>query len=510
MATRSRALPGPAHDMSNELGKTASHTAIYAVGNISQRLVGLLMLPVYTRYLAPADYGVVSMLQIVVDLVSLFFGMQIATGVFRLYYKEPDPAERNRVLSTALGFVFIAKGIGALALTLAAAPVSLLFFDDLQYAPYVRLYALVVLTESLTFIPFQYVRLQERPYLFVSLSLVKLSLQLSLNILFIVYFGMGLSGAVYASVLSGVIFGPGMTIWLLTRVGAHFEKHRAKELLGYSWPLIIQGFIAIYINASGRIALTQLHGLAEVGLLSLGNQFANVIRSLIWSPFNQVWGPQRFRLAGQDNAGTTFHQIFRLLSVILLMAGAAIAVFSPEVIALMSDANFHGAAVVIPYLVLAEILRCMTMYVATPLLVQGRTVEVMYSSIISAVALTALLFVLVPEYGLQGVAVAGVASAVASNWWVSKRARIPPYSGLPWFAFWVAVGMAGLVAIIADMGVRAEGSVFLRSAYKVLSLLLLLALLVASPLVGREMRTRLVLFLRSAVTRLVNRGAGSR
>ena len=473
--------------MVDSIRKTLSHATVYGIGNAAQGIVGFLMLPIYTRYLSPADYGVVSMMQIVLDLTSLVFGMQIATAVFRNYYQEKEHHARNAVLSTALGFTVISKGAGSIALCLASTPAAILLFGDDSFEKYIGFFAFALLTESLSFIPFQYVRLMERPYLFVALSLVKLFVQFSLNFYFIVILERGVFGVIYSSVLSGALVGGGMSLWLMTQVGIRMEWRRANALVAYSWPLILSGFIGIYLTAGNRIALTRYHGLTEVGLLSLATQFSMVLRSMIWKPFNQVWGPQRFRLAQAADGNEMFQRGFILVTAVLVASATSIALFSEDIIALMATGDFQSASAVIPILVLAEVIRCITLFANTPLLVSGKTVELLYSSCVSAAVFTAALLVLVPAFSIRGAALASLLNALVAMWWITRKARKQLDLGLPWGKFWIAVVAASVVVLIS--GWAPEDRVA-SVAFKLPLLAILLVGIYYSPIVGKVERAR--------------------
>src|SRR5690606_5448109 len=102
-----------------ELRKLGKHTLIYAAGTAIGRLASFLMLPIYTRFLTPADYGVLELLAMTIDLIGMLTGMTIAASVFRFRAAYDDPAEQDEVVSTAYfgttGLALIAGVLGVLA-----------------------------------------------------------------------------------------------------------------------------------------------------------------------------------------------------------------------------------------------------------------------------------------------------------------------------------------------------------------------------------------------------------
>lgn len=441
------------------LKKTLSDSAIYGLSNFAQKAIGFLMLPIYTRHLTPSDYGTVSMMQILLDVVSLFFGMQIETAVFRHYYKARNQEERHRVISSALWFSLALKTLGAGMLMVFSGAAATLMFGDASLSTLIAVFAIAVVTESLTFIPFQYIRIQQRPTLYALASIAKLLTQFGLNIVFIVVLDYGVWGVVASSVISGVIVGSVLSIWLLSRIGYYFSLEVARSLVNYSWPLILSGVVGIYLGAGNRIALTQYWGLAEVGILALASQFSSILRSLVWAPFNQGWGAIRFEVATGPDAQRIFDQNFKLVLIALVFSGGAISILAKDIIAVMAAPAFYGAARVVPIMVLSEVILCFTLFASTPLMLKDKTIEMLYSSIIGAVVATVTLFTVVPKYSVMGAAGGALLSSFAGLCWVVVRSKGMLDVRLPWWRLTSAIIVALLFVTIShissDVGVAA-------------------------------------------------------
>ena len=80
------------------------HTLIYGLGTLLQKGVSFLMLPLYTRLLTPTDYGILALIDMTLDVISIGAGAQLAYAIFRFYHKADTEAERHTVVST----VFVA------------------------------------------------------------------------------------------------------------------------------------------------------------------------------------------------------------------------------------------------------------------------------------------------------------------------------------------------------------------------------------------------------------------
>ena len=65
----------------NAYWEIAKHSAVYGVGQILGRVALLLLLPLYTSYLRPADYGCVAILDLTSAVLAILLGGGIASAV---------------------------------------------------------------------------------------------------------------------------------------------------------------------------------------------------------------------------------------------------------------------------------------------------------------------------------------------------------------------------------------------------------------------------------------------
>ena len=97
-------------------GKMLNHSAIYALGIFIQYSTSIVMMPIYTRYLTPQDYGVADLLALGVEVVGLIIGVISAEAIFRFYFEKDDAQHKRRVAFTVflvsllinlVGYLFI-------------------------------------------------------------------------------------------------------------------------------------------------------------------------------------------------------------------------------------------------------------------------------------------------------------------------------------------------------------------------------------------------------------------
>ena len=87
-----------------ELKRLGKHSAIYGLGGLVSRILAVLLLPLYTRYLSPSDYGKVETLIALTTVIGIVLRMGIHSAFFRFYFDSKDPADRRRVVRTSFWF----------------------------------------------------------------------------------------------------------------------------------------------------------------------------------------------------------------------------------------------------------------------------------------------------------------------------------------------------------------------------------------------------------------------
>ena len=138
------------------------------LGDILRRVVSLIMLPIYTRYLTPADYGVVELLSMLLDFASIIFGARVGQAVFRYYCTSESEHERRSIISSALALSVVLNGLGAFMVTIFSGPLALAIFSDASLKTYITLYSITMLLAPFMDIPLVYIRAQQKPWVFLS------------------------------------------------------------------------------------------------------------------------------------------------------------------------------------------------------------------------------------------------------------------------------------------------------------------------------------------------------
>ena len=424
------------------------HAATYAIGNIARRVVGFAMLPIYTRFLTPADYGVVGLLTFALAIFETLLGARLGAAIPKFYTEARDGLGRSAVLWGAMGLTVAASAVSVVALIVFRDFGAELLFGNRTYALALALFSVNLLSQPIEQTGMTYLRLRERSGMFFGFSMGKLVLQVALNLLLVVYWREGVIGVVLSGIISSVALAAATSLYVAAQEAPAFDWHTTRRMVQFCWPLWISGLAGLYIGSSGAMYLRLFDTLSDVGRMSLALRFAAVVGMLIWGPFFAHWEPMSFQYYKEAGGRVKFRVAFIVISALLFAGGLGVSIFAQPVIAVMAAKSFDAAAAVVPILVLGFILNSVRQFFNFGLFVTGNTKIYSLCQYGTALVITVLYVVLIPRFGLVGAAVAQ-ALAFAVNFAylriLSRRYFDPGFNLVP-LALFTLIGLAAYVS----------------------------------------------------------------
>jgi O-antigen/teichoic acid export membrane protein len=381
------------------------HSSIYALGNVLKNIIGFIMLPLYTRYLTPADYGVISLMIVMLSLMELLFAGRLGYALPKMYSESNTEQQRKTLISTALIFMAVVGILIAPAIFLTRFSTSRLVFGTTAYSAIVGYFSFLLLTQSVESVGFDYIRLQQRPWQFLGMTVLKLAIQLSLNIWLIVGMKLGVAGVALSTVGASTAMAGVLLLYTVLKTGLHYDRALALRMLAFSWPMWLGGLAGLYTGSANRYYLRVFSSIDNVGLYALAERFSGIMLMLIWQPFSQYWMVESFNYHQQENT-RAFRVVFSVATAMLFVAGLAVSLLASPVIHVMTTHAFYPAAYAVPLLVLGTILGCLSNFVSFSFLVTENTRLLSLFSYLTAVFVSILYLALIPNYGYIGAAAA--------------------------------------------------------------------------------------------------------
>ena len=448
-----------------QLRRLGRHSAIYGIGGLVSRVIAVLLLPVYTRYLTPTDYGQIETLLALTTVMGLVLRAGITSAFFRFYFDVDDDAGRLRVLRTSFWFTMGGGTLGLLLLLALAEPVSSVLFGtgdaaDLVRASGVALWA-TVNYEQLTAL----FRVEERSTAFVLASLTNVFLTIGLTLLLVVALEKGPIGVIVGNFSGTLIVYLALLGYRREQLGLDFDRGLLREMNRFGLPLVPTALFLWVTNFSDRFFLVKLADVAEAGLYSVGVRVASAM-VLLLTAFRMAWPAFAYSIRDEDEARRTYAFVLTYLTVVTAWVALALTLLSPWLVDLLAAARFAESSRVVGPLAFSTVSYAAYVVVAIGV---GRARRTQFNWVVTgaaAVVNAVLNITLIPPYGMMGAAIATVAAyttmAIGMAWW-SQRIYPVPYQ---WRRVVTAtLGAVALAALGKALGVGIPAAIGLILAY---------------------------------------------
>lgn len=416
--------------------------------------VSLLMVPIFTRYLEPADYGRLDVLQTLADLLSIVIGLGLADTLFRFFGAAKSEEKRRRVAANIFGMTLVV-GVASFVLTQLAAPA---IADALPGGVTVLQTRLILGNLSLggiILVSLSMLRMHDFAGLFFSGIVGWVVIQAALSAM-LLSLGFGITGVLAAGLTGAVLLSSALIVWQFRHTGVRLDIDKCRELAVYGAPLIFVGIFGFVLGSFDRWILADAVGTARMAEYTLAAKFG-LITAVLIQPFDLWWLPKRFAVLDESSGAERIARTIGIGVTMVVIAAVCVATAGPILIRFLTPESYHGAILYVPWMVLIAALHSATTMFNIGCY-SGRTTTwpVVIDGIAAAVA-AAGYFMLIPRFGAYG-AIAATILALGlrflATYWASQTIVQIPY---PVFRLFL-MALAGFGIITAMQMLSASGS----------------------------------------------------
>lgn len=406
--------------LGGQLKRLGKHSAIYGLGGLVSRILAVLLLPLYTRYLSPSDYGKVETLIALTTVIGIALRMGIHSAFFRFYFDSTEPAARRRVLRTSFWFTMAMATAGLIAGLALAGPIADLLFgssedSELVMAAFVGLWA-GMNYEQLTSL----FRVEERSVAFVSASLANIFLTIGATLLLVVALDKGPVGVIVGNFTGTLIVYVVLIGYRREQLGLEFDRGLLREMNRFGTPLVPTALFLWVTNFSDRLFLVRLADTAEVGLYSVGVRIASAM-VLLLTAFRLAWPAFAYSIEDDHEARRTYAFVLTYVVLVTTWVATGLALLSPWIVDWIAAPAFAESSRVVGPLAFSAVAFAGYIVVAIGV---GRAKRTQFNWVVTGAAAAVnvvLNLLLIPPYGMMGAAVATVAAYstmfVGMTWW---------------------------------------------------------------------------------------------
>jgi len=388
--------------ISKELKFLLTHSSIYGLGTVVSRMVAFILLPLYTRYLTPADYGLLEAIDISTAVIGIVVTVGIAMALSRFYYESEEMEQRNRVVSTTYVTYSIIAVFCLPLLFYLSSPLSQVLFDTQDYSSFFRISFGSLLLGGIIDIGVMYLRLIKKPLVFITVTTSRLTLLIVLNIIFIVFFKMGVLGILYSSLIVKAFYAVLITAPILWKTKVRVSMKLSLAMLKYSLPIIPSRLANTIVKQSDKYFVLYFISIADMGIYGLALKLGNAVHNLLTIPFNMAYIPRRFEIMKNHEAKEIYSKVFTYYIFVMVYVGLAISLLIPEILQLMVTPKFFPAGKFVPLVVFSMIIFGCHYHFNFGILYSKKTKYLAYIDLSSASVSLVLNIFLIRAYGLWG------------------------------------------------------------------------------------------------------------
>ena len=356
VASGIKPVPAAAPNTRSLAADFAGGIALYGIPIVTRLLAGTLVVPIYTRYLTPADYGVLELLDLTSILFGTLIGIYFVQAVFYYYSAASDDAGRARSIGTAFYGSLLIAGLGLLLGWAGAKPVSRLIFGNTQQARLLLVALATIALSAVSEVGLCCLRTLDRRRTYAVVGVGRTLFGVACNLILLVGLHMGLAALVWGSMAVTIATALCVTWVLLPWLRSPFDGGLFVKYVKYSWPLNLSAVAMLTLDLGDRYVLKHSVSLAQIGIYGLAYKFGMIVNafSLV---FNQFWRPRMFSLVKEPNGEALYARVYTYyLFTILYVVLGTIVVVCP-VLRLVVGPGFEDAAVYVPWIALAYLLR---------------------------------------------------------------------------------------------------------------------------------------------------------
>lgn len=404
-------------------------STIYAIPIILSRGIGFFLLPIYTHYLSPTDYGMIELLAISYALLNLILPLEVNQAVARFLPEMTVRQQKIAYAATAFWFTGIVFTIVVLFSWIYPRELGYFLLGSPEFVDLVRFASIAMLANALVYVIQSQLRWNLQS---MASSMVNMSFAIGMaviSVLLIVFLNFGVLGYIIGQ-LAGSIVALIIGLFLARRTVPilwMFDRKKLHEMLVFSAPLVLSS-IAVYISLyMDRWMLRFWLGLDDVGIYSVAYRVASIV-GLVMIAFQMALVPLIYNHYKEPETPIFIGKLFKYFLSLVLPLIAFTGMFSKEIISILSGPSFQDASQLVAWLSLAVIF--MSIYVFAPgLTLAKKTKKIALVNVIAATVNICLNALWIPLFGSMGAAIAtllgGLVMASLYFKWGQREYTIP-------------------------------------------------------------------------------------
>lgn len=394
--------------MFDKVKLSTQQVLIYSIGNIATKMAGFVLLPLIAHNVSVDQYGALVMLEPTWQLLSAFLALSLPSALLRWLAPEKDLGKQKEII-----FTVVMALIGILVVfNLIAYPInrwlgSLGAYSYEQFDTYLAYSFPLVSFDILNLVVLSMLRFHERPVFYIILNLVKLTVNIVLNVYFITGLGMGIESVILSQLAASVLLNLISLPYLLKNLVPKFDFKMLREMASYGFPLVFTTASAIVLQLGDRFILGYYLDKSEVGAYGFGYKIGGILNMFVIQSFQLGFLPMAYKMLSDPDAKRFFSRMLTYFTFVLVFSALFLTLFARELSIFLSwgEDSYQSAVYLVPLITFSFVLKGMQYYFSLGLHYVKRTSYNAYIVVFCALLSIGMNIALIPVIGVIAAAI---------------------------------------------------------------------------------------------------------
>jgi len=323
------------------------HFIVYGLGNVANKLITVVLIPVTTRYLTILEVGVLALLEMLELFLTTIFIQGIGNSVWRFLGISTKDDEQSIIFNAY---------IGRLIINILLVAVLVIFSDGITRflaipSEYLNIVVLIIIN-SLLVVASNFIlsiwRYFDRSILYSVYSTSRFFLIVSLSLYFVIVLDLRILGIVYAKLIVNGLGFIYSAIYVALKHHSKLSVSLFLKLQKYGTYFILLALVTPVLNTANRLFINHFLTLDEVAIFSIAFKFGILINILLVTPMQLAWLPMMYKM-GLDSNSTRYYRDFAYYYTIIgSLIFLLISIFRNELLLLFTTEAYLAGACYIP------------------------------------------------------------------------------------------------------------------------------------------------------------------
>lgn len=387
------------------LNRLVRSLAAYQVADVVSKFIAVLLLPVYTRYINPAGYGVVELLANGVIFISILVRFGIIEAFLRFYFSDPDQDRKDALARRAVGFLLVATTIAVIPLAVFAAPLSKLVLSHRDPTIF-RIAVLGLWAFTNLELAYGLLRVDERIRAYAAASLINVAMTVVASLILVVGAKQGAQGLLLGNYGASTVVLFGLW-WTMRRrlLGHGSGGERLSVLLRFGLPTVPAEASVYALSIVDRYYIYHQRSPTLAGLYSIAVKLAGSVAFIVRA-FQYAWPPLAYSIVDDAEAARFYGLVTTYYLLVSGWVVAGLALLGRWILRLLTAHAYFGAYRALPWVALGWAMYGLWVVF---LVIAGRakvTTRNFPAALAGLAANVVLLVALVPPLGIAGAGIA--------------------------------------------------------------------------------------------------------